>query len=125
MLINVLTLVRCMQGWQIKVSVLIFLFRLNELCYSFHCIVNCVWKSVCLFKSSCPDGNGRGHKGRRTSEEGFHAWALSQFDWCVSGVGGQRRVCTVVQKQPDYWKVITRHCIMKRPVGRKSKTQVG
>lgn len=56
-----------------------------------------------------------------TCEEGLHAWAVSQFDRCVSRVGGQSRVCTVVQKQPDYWKVITRYCIMERPKERKKQ----
>lgn len=40
---------------------------------------------------------------------------MCQFDRCVSRIGGQSRVCTVVQKQPDYWKVITCYCIMKGP----------
>lgn len=44
---------------------------------------------------------------------------MSQFDRSVSRVGGQSRVCTVVQEQPDYRKVIARYCIMKRPRGRK------
>lgn len=38
-----------------------------------------------------------------TCEEGLHVQAVCQFDRCVSGVGGQSWVCTVVEKQPDYW----------------------
>lgn len=36
-----------------------------------------------------------------TSEEGFHIQAVCQFDRRVPRVGGQSRVCSVVQKQPD------------------------
>lgn len=59
-----------------------------------------------------------------TCEEGLHVWAVSQFYWCMSRVGGQSRVCTVIQKQPDYWKVIACYCIMKRPKERKRTIQM-
>lgn len=53
--------------------------------------------------------------GTPTSEEGLHAGAVGQFDWRVSRVGGQSRICAVIQKQPDDRKVVARHCVMKRP----------
>lgn len=53
--------------------------------------------------------------GTPTSEEGLHAGAVGQFDWRVSRVGGQSRICAVIQKQPDDGKVVARHRVMKRP----------
>lgn len=54
-----------------------------------------------------------------TCEEGLHGDAVCQFDRRVSGVGGQSRVCAVVQEQPNDGKIVARHRIMKWPVGDK------
>lgn len=53
--------------------------------------------------------------GTPTREEGLHAGAVSQFDWRVSRVGGQSWICAVIQKQPDDWKVVACHRVVKRP----------
>lgn len=60
-------------------------------------------------------------KGELTCEEGLHARAVSQFHRCVSRVGGQGRVRTVVQEQPDDRKVIARYCVMEGPEERMNK----
>lgn len=50
-----------------------------------------------------------------TREEGLHTGAVCQFHWCASRVCGQGRVCTVIQKQPDYGEVIACYSIMEGP----------
>lgn len=62
------------------------------------------------------DENG----GMATCEEGLHGGTLSQFDRRLSRVGGQSRVCAVVQEQPDYWKVVARDGVVERPGERKT-----
>ena len=54
-----------------------------------------------------------------TCEEGLHVGAVGQLDRCVSGVGGQRGVCAVIEQQPHYWQVITGHCIVNGPLERQ------
>lgn len=68
-----------------------------------------------LFAFFCADEEG----GAATCEEGLHGGTLSQLDWRLSGVGGQSGVCAVVQEQPDYWQVVARHSVVKRPDQRK------
>lgn len=56
-----------------------------------------------------------------TCEEGLHGGTLSQFDRRLSRVGGQSRVCAVVQEQPDDWKVVAGYRVVERP-GERGKT---
>lgn len=62
--------------------------------------------------------------GTATCEEGLHGGTLSQFDRRLSRVGGQSRVCAVVEEQPDYWKVVAGNRVVERPGEREKNDSV-